>query len=285
MRVGELVHLIRESKNIPAINVYNSVMSKNMFYKFEKGNFDTTSEKFMKIMSRLNISLKEFEFLLSEKKCLEYDTEFLKLTNAFYSKDISALQQIHNETKLMYQRTLEIRFNHLSALSQIYYDMCSHNTTDQTNTNIIRNYLLNVENWTYYEWTLFNNSLSIFNIEDVQFLINKSLQSLSIYETHNNFGNENILVLGNIAAMYIKSYNFEKIPSLVNRMETIHLSEIAVFERLIFSFFEGVSLYVLGTDTSLKKSLDVIKVMDNMHLVHLSKDHQELLNIVQKNIV
>ena len=85
--------------------------------------------------------------------------------------------------------------------------------------------------------------------------------------------------------MYIKSYNFEKIPSLVNRMETIHLSEIAVFERLIFSFFEGVSLYVLGTDTSLKKSLDVIKVMDNMHLVHLSKDHQELLNIVQKNIV
>lgn len=63
MTVGEVIRYIRLSKKIKSKNVYTGILSRPAISKFEKGLSDTTTEKFFKIISNLNISLEEFYFI------------------------------------------------------------------------------------------------------------------------------------------------------------------------------------------------------------------------------
>ena len=63
MQIGEVIGAIRKNKNLKSKDVYKGILSRPAISRFEKGNSDTTADKFLQILDNLNLSLEEFHFL------------------------------------------------------------------------------------------------------------------------------------------------------------------------------------------------------------------------------
>lgn len=75
-------------------------MSKSMYYKFENSKNDITSSNLLIILDRLNMSLKEFEYLIHDGLLPAYQESFQRMYSAIYRQDVDDLQELHQSTKL-----------------------------------------------------------------------------------------------------------------------------------------------------------------------------------------
>lgn len=80
---GEFIKKIRKEKHLTQKELAEGILSKNFLSKFERGESKITSEIFMNLLERLNVSLDEFEQLVTSKYSQK---EFLQKLETFKSQ-------------------------------------------------------------------------------------------------------------------------------------------------------------------------------------------------------
>lgn len=70
-KIGEIIKNIRTNKGISAKVVYEGIMDKANFWRFENGYIESSFSNVLQIMERLNVFFDEFAFLLNEEDIKE----------------------------------------------------------------------------------------------------------------------------------------------------------------------------------------------------------------------
>ena len=152
---GEFIKKIRHEKHLTQKELAEGILSKNFLSKFERGESKITSEIFMNLLERLNVSLDEFEQLVTSKHSQK---EFLQKLETFKSpKDGYLLENLKAEEKQLFQSDRNRRHLHNQILVEAHLQYLQGKNIDVKQKRVIQSYLFEVEEWGDYEWELFGN--------------------------------------------------------------------------------------------------------------------------------
>ena len=152
---GEFIKKIRQEKHLTQKELAEGILSKNFLSKFERGESKITSEIFMNLLERLNVSLDEFEQLVTSKHSQK---EFLQKLETFKSpKDGYLLENLKAEEKQLFQSDRNRRHLHNQILVEAHLQYLQGKNIDVKQKRVIQSYLFEVEEWGDYEWELFGN--------------------------------------------------------------------------------------------------------------------------------
>ena len=157
---GEFIKKIRKEKHFTQKELAEGILSKNFLSKFERGESKITSEIFMNLLERLNVSLDEFEQLVTSKHSQK---EFLQKLDTFKSqKDVYLLENLKVEEKQLFQVDRNRRHLHNQILVEAHIQYLQGKNLDVKQKRVIQSYLFEVEEWGNYEWELFGNIVFLF---------------------------------------------------------------------------------------------------------------------------
>lgn len=287
MEVGRTIKYIRLSKKMKSKNVYTNILSRPAISKFEKGLSDTTTEKLFKILDNLNISLDEFYFIYNSHN-IENDSDFFnEYSHAFYLNDLNRLNHLKMINDQKYQLTNQIKQLHYSALCDLTISYISNNQRNRESLNVLKSYLLECEEWTYYELVLFTNSLDFFPEDLILLLYKRTKKKLEDFSQLRKYNNEVFSLLSNILVVFINKNDINKCNYFYNELKS-SVSEMnnKMYEKTMVIFFKELinvinskklNNKIIETIISLFRCLDMpLKTNQCVSLVEIVKSNNQI---------
>lgn len=207
MEIGLALKKVRKSKGLKLKDLVTENLSDSQLSNIEKGKNIPSTEKFIQLLSKLNIRYDEFTPLLKDDYLKAKETIAMKPSSVIASKDLDTLEAFISETNHYYQLYQDIFFYHLGLVVRSGFIL--HKTHDFTlareNLQPIKDYLLKTTTWNAYELSLFGNCLYMFDIDDAIFFGNRA--SLSIKSNYHIYRNRELYsTLLNNLAIYTLDY-------------------------------------------------------------------------------
>lgn len=272
-----MIKKVRVNKKISSNDLYDGLLSRPARVKFEKGESDTTTSKFLIMLDRLNITLEEFQFILDKDSNYAY---FLKeYYTAFYNKDIDQLEKISAKAKENYQVKRDEKYLHHSALINLLIDYLNKNNDHEDEITIIKNYLFNCENWGYYELTLFTNSLTFFPEEVIDLVYKQVKKKYMSYKELNLYRNELSIVILNILEKKFLIYNFESAKFYVNELKQFKHSLLDnMYIQIMIKYFESLIEISSGNKEAEK---NIKKICDTFNFLSMNLKAEQCLSLYE----
>ena len=114
----------------------------------------------------------------------------------------------------------------------------------------IKYYLFNTQYWGYYELRLFTNMMFIYDLETLEFLIEKALKEVYLYRDLNANQDDLARMLINMVLCCFDQHNNRKAQKYLKTIESIGVKETAFFEKVTIEFLNGILLIKNGHKTS-----------------------------------
>lgn len=273
MSLGKTIAKIRKDKNIPVKYLIHNCMNRSNYTRFVEGKIEISVNKFLILIKRLNLSLSEFEYINNGyNDCIEQSK--LKLQHAInYSL---ATGDFTNSYELKHQSLKKCKENNRLVHNYYYYFYCLINLCIEYTqlkplknkyTTPIKNYLLSIDTWTYYELSLFNNSCFALNPRLVDILLKRVIKNLYKYKNYPNNKNEIIRILINIISLCIYKKEPNKASYYYKIAKKIKIFDSQIFEKTFLKYYCGLLLVIKGKHKGFmytKKSLSYLKFVNDL---------------------
>lgn len=267
MKFGKAISIIQHKKNIPINYLIKNCMSRSNYTRFIENKTEISANKFMMIVSRLNISWNELYYIIND-----YDEPISKFNREYQS---AILKQ--STKKLTQIRTRLLNqwpniYNNNNNYNKLFYLICVLNLTIEKikkehllhkYINPIKDYLLNRYNWTYYELSLFNDSIFFFNSKLIWIFLNRVLKDLNKYKYFKSNENECVRLIINASLIYLLQQNIHKVFLLNKKLITIKLQENMILEKLLIKYIQGILMIINNEEkgfTLIKDTLNCFRI-------------------------
>ncbi|WP_035051677.1 Rgg/GadR/MutR family transcriptional regulator [Carnobacterium pleistocenium] len=257
-----MVKYIRLSKKIKSGNVYTGILSRPAISRFEKGLSDTTTVKLFKIISNLNVSLDEFYYIYNKKNNMDNDYNFYnEYTHSFYLNDLESLKLLRNTAIEAYKSTNKIKHLHYSSLTDLTISYILKEKNNIESLKILKDYLLECDEWTYYELVLFTNSLDFFPEELLLLLHKKAKEKLEYFSQLRRYSNEVFSLLTNILVVFITKNDIEKSTYFYKELKkSMSETNNKMYEKVMLSFFKEL-IGIIDTKKSDAQTIEQIIIL------------------------
>lgn len=265
MKIGELIRTLRLQKNLRSNVLYKNLLSRPAIVKFERGESDTTAEKFLKMLDHLNITLEEFSIIYNDgNKDLDYMRKYVE---AFYNRDVNALYMVAEQVENEYTFTNNLKFLHYRSLILLLIDDVRGTDEHLNEITLLQEYLMNCESWGYYEITLFANSLSFYSIELIDLVFERAKKTLQRYQNLTRYRNEIALMIFNILEKKITCKDIDGAKTYLTELENIKVSVVDnMYMQTMIKFFSAIIALIDGDTTKNKSILQIIEVFSLLEL-------------------
>lgn len=242
METNKLLKKLRTERKISQRNLAENISQRSTLASFEQNGHRISFETLFQYLDRLNISLEEFDYLLStstrsEKKILSKNFYF-----AYYQEDYKKIEELVQLTRKKYSETKDFYFY---LLYSQYYLVLTKKGIQQSSSEEkeieknIKKYLDRIETWGKFEITIFSNLMFIFPNEYIMFHI-EQLQKKEFYNTPLSFEhNMYAKVLTNALFLFIDRENVPYIEKLLASIKAIPSRENDRLSLLV-KYFEGI---------------------------------------------
>lgn len=279
MYYGITIKEIRLSKKLSQKEVYEGVVSRSFYAKFEKGIYSIDAKKFNDILERLNINFEEFLFFHNKNNIKESNLEVRNIMNIYHgfnSKTIDELKEIY----LTYRSSDLINEKLISSTAYaLIYSLKP--SIDTKPLMYLKEYLYTCDFFLITDLEILISSFFIFwddDGENIQLLLHKVIKSINIL--WNTYPDKLENLIGALYVNYIQYLLFnDKKDDAYNLgsffKETFTVEKISLKTNLYFDFFECLlnknlheidlilkflKKYDLKTYKILKNILDVIEL-------------------------
>lgn len=283
MFVGQIIKEIRINKKIQANFLYKKILSRPAIVKFEKGESDTTIERFFIILDRLNISLEEFEVIYKkeENKDMFYVFNYI---NSFYKRDLKTLNILSHKSYEEYLITGNRKYLHYKAVINLLIADINGVDGNEDDISTLKTYLLNCDTWGYYELTLFTNTLSFYSNDLIDLVYEKSKKHLIGYNNLLRYKNELSLLLFNILEQKIKSRDYFLINKYLHELNNLKdYTEGHMYFQAMHLYFSELIRYINYKTNSIDSITSVINCFKVLNMDLKVKQCQNLLEFVIEN--
>lgn len=212
--LGKTIRILRKSKNMTLAQLADGIVSLPFLSKYERNNSNISASNFLSLLDRLNVNLREFEELNSSGKEYSQKIFFKNYREALISDDLFLLNKLLNQEKKYLELDGNYRHKHNIILINQYINKISGLPFDNNQVKLITNYLLQVEDWSYYELSLFGNSLFSLPIDSIDFLCKVAFKKASLFSDIFSLKNDLALIACNVIILMIEQDELHRLDSL-----------------------------------------------------------------------
>lgn len=182
---GKVVRNIRLNKGYSQKYLYSGIVSKTYAIDFEKGLHDMSVTKFMEVLDRLDMGVKEFKFISNEYRSTDEVKSDVLMAVAANRGDINTLKKLrgfydeptNNKEEILKAQLNLLIFNYEESqkkhVSSVVYP--------KEQVLILKKYLMSIDSWTISESNLFLNNGHYFSYDEYRFLTESALKQLNRY--------------------------------------------------------------------------------------------------------
>lgn len=237
-----LLKKLRTERNLSQRKLAADISERSTLATFEQKGHRIAFDILYKYLDRLNVTLEEFEYHLTNNQLNEKKQLSKQFHNAYYQHDFDQLTVLIEESKTTYQETQD--FFYYLLYSQYYLILKKKgyvHTIDETERieTVIKGYLDKIETWGRFEITIFANLMFLFTDEYILFQI----EQLNKQEFYNNLLSLNYHIysklLTNAAFLFIDRSQIDHLKQILFYMtKNIPLDNDRI--RLMIRYFEGI---------------------------------------------
>ena len=261
-QLGTIFRELRLSKGMTLEEASKGIVSLPFLSKFERGEHEITSNKFIRLLSRLNISYREFELILGHLEGYSQTAFLQQLSTALVNNDLALLNQLYDDQKILLKQYSDSRFEHNLIIISQYINLLNGLPFEPHKIKKITDYLYRVEEWGEYELVLFGNSLNFIPIEKIYNLSKIAINRSAIFSKSPKHVNELSIIIGNIIHTLIENEHFDNFAE-INRI----------------NFYKGIYLLVQGNyDKGLSISQQAISILNQMRRPDLAREYKDFLD-------
>lgn len=164
---GATVRQIRLNKGFSQKEIYTGIVSKSYAIEFEKGKHDMSISHFIAVLDRLHLKFQEFAFIHNNYQEPVFSKTMARFADAANQGNYKSLQAIVKELSQSPSETDGL----IAALARLTLYTLEHPAEyPQTNyppedVQLLQDYLLAINTWTFYEITFFINCSGFFDYE------------------------------------------------------------------------------------------------------------------------
>lgn len=283
--LGSTLQQVRKQKNIKLKELSSNTLSISQLSKIEKNETIPSADKFILLLSKLNIKYDEFILLLDDDYLnlkSELGIKFAKLAN---QQNIEELDKLLLEVKKYSIAYTDIYFKNLYIQVISTLDLIQSNnnySTAKEYTTPIKNYLSQIDNWTYYELALLSNCLYMFEIDDAIFFGNQAIQSIE--ENYHFYKNEELTcaLLNNLAIYtldYPKYYSFSLKCSAIS--EELAFTSRDATKSLYAKIHQQIAYFKLENGRFDKEHL--LSYLQTFHILGWDKEYNRIKKFIEKH--
>lgn len=242
MEANILLKKLRTERNLSQRKLAADISERSTLATFEQKGHRIAFDILYKYLDRLNVTLEEFEYHLTNNQLNEKKQLSKQFHNAYYQHDFDQLAVLIEESKTTYQETQD--FFYYLLYSQYYLILKKKgyvHTIDETERieTVIKGYLDKIETWGRFEITIFANLMFLFTDEYILFQI----EQLNKQEFYNNLLSLNYHIysklLTNAAFLFIDRSQIDHLKQILFYMtKNIPLDNDRI--RLMIRYFEGI---------------------------------------------
>ena len=237
-----LLKKLRTERNLSQRKLAADISERSTLATFEQKGHRIAFDILYKYLDRLNVTLEEFEYHLTNNQLNEKKQLSKQFHNAYYQHDFDQLAVLIEESKTTYQETQD--FFYYLLYSQYYLILKKKgyvHTIDETERieTVIKGYLDKIETWGRFEITIFANLMFLFTDEYILFQI----EQLNKQDFYNNLLSLNYHIysklLTNAAFLFIDRSQIDHLKQILFYMtKNIPLDNDRI--RLMIRYFEGI---------------------------------------------
>lgn len=279
---GEFIKKIRQEKYLTQKELAEGILSKNFLSKFERGESKITSEIFLNLLERLNVSLDEFEQLVTSKYSQK---EFLQKLDTFKSqKDVYLLENLKAEEKELFQSDRNRRHLHNQILVEAHLQYLQGKNIDVKQKRVIQSYLFEVEEWGDYEWELFGNIVFCLSTEETHLYLDSIFRKARLGKHDTMHKRMLCRILLNIFLEDIEANSSEATQVEAYLTELLQDEEF-YYEKIRFYYLQGIlHIYQGHVEKGKIECMKMIDIFKGLKERKKASQYQEYLDYVLSEI-
>ncbi len=283
-KIGCIIREIRISKKIKSNVLYKEVLSRPSIIKFEEGESDTTVERFLILLDRLNITLEEFVAIYKngENQDLSLTSSYIQ---AFYKKDLAKLNDIYYSTQQLYKSTKNQKYLHYGAIISLLIDSIQNNFSHKNEKDILQDYLMRCETWGYYELTLFINTLNFYSNELIDTVYRNAKKNLLKYNQLPRYRNEFSILLFNILEKKLSSGYYRNLEKYLDELTDFkNQNKDVMYYQSMVTYFENLINIIKNNniEDNVKSIENIISIFKFLKMDYKAEQCQTLLTSTLK---
>lgn len=279
MNIGDFIRQQRLARNYSLEELSKDIMTKASLSKFERGLMDISSDKLLKLLDRLNISMHEFYIVITNsqnKNQLDFLTEY-----SYARKDNNKylLKKLVEKEINLYQSSNNIRHKHNAIIVKQRLLQKENLPFDSDSTDKIIYYLHSLNEWFYYEIMLFSNSLFFLPVNQVEIFSRDILEKSKKISRNKAFKQEISFTIINIVNNFISNENVNSALGTINLLENYLNGSTYYYEIAKLNFLKGICLIKSNRkEEGIELAKKSIALMYDMHDYTNVRVHQDYMD-------
>ncbi|WP_067841696.1 Rgg family transcriptional regulator [Amphibacillus sediminis] len=273
MSLGATIAKIRKMKKIKIRHICGDMIDPGNYWRFEKGQISVSADTFYQILNNLNISYEEFHYLHNESEQDFYTIWGRELIRYYGTKDLDGLKEVSSKALNEYQLTNQIKYHHLHLLTEIYLAAVTQKKITKRLILPIKNYLIQCEEWGYYEVSLFSNTLFAFgDLSTILTLYKKAYRTFSKTQKLHKTTHEETLLSVNVICLCLEHQALTEAKEINQMIQSQKTDERAMFSRTVLLWCDGlVDKLVNRNEQGLDKIESSFTIMETLSMTHMLK--------------
>ena len=284
--LGKVFREFRISKNYSLKEAAGEACSTSQLSRFELGESDLATSRFFEILDNIHVTLENFMDKARNFQHHEHVSLMAQIIPLYYSNDIAGFQKLQREQLEKAKSSnnpLYFELNWILLQGLICQRDASY-SMKQSDLDKVADYLFKIEEWTMYELILFGNLYSFYDVEYVTRLGREVMEREEFYQEIGRHRKLVLILALNCYQHCLENFAFENAGYFEAYVEKIIGNGIKLYERNIFHYLKGFSLYQKGQcKEGCKQMQEVMRIFDLLGLPEQVAYYQEHYDKFVKN--
>ena len=285
MEIGRTLKKIRLNKVMTAKKLAHDITTPQHMSNIEREGQMLAADKFIMLLNRLNVTYDEFLFLLGDKYLLSKHKMEKNLSECVKRRNVDKLLELEGESLALFKEHDDVFFQHVSLMSRAMIELFQSNynyESSRKHLRPIRDYLVELDAFSYYEIKLIGQCIFMFEIEEAISFGDRAINTIKKYHAfHKN--NFDMCVLFTNMAIYTLDYKdyhhlaLDYSQACINSAATNDNHLRALNAQII----NQVSHFKIGDGLFDKPKL--ISLIDVFKLLNWHTEHKHVIQFVEKH--
>jgi len=239
--IGPVFRHLRKSKGMTLKETADGLISSQFLSEFERGHSNISVVNFFSLLDKINVQITEFKIHSDELTEQTQQQHFLShYGKAYRSRNVVKLNELIDSQNKLYRNSKLPRFEHNVIILKQLINYFTNLPFNQTDANSIYHYLLNCEEWHYYELCLFGNSIFFMSLAQVEKLTRTASQKAHKYEKLLLNSSTFALVIMNVIDYFLEANYLAPVASLIKEVDRVLINKRYFYDKNQLNYLKGI---------------------------------------------
>ena len=235
---GNILKIIRTSKNLSLKDVAGSGLSAAQLSRFERGLTTISVDSFYGCLRNLNMDLAEFQLLYSQMTDSP-DASYPGIFSQIYTEqEEEGLRRLLSKEVDFLTEEPDNQYHHLNQIV-LKIQLSDETVTDQE-VSELSDYLFSVDEWGNYEVSLFVQALPVLSSQTIEVFGNELMNRTHLHRDIPESRRVLTQALSKLIVYYFDQDQLHYVFKYISFLESLNYSENEAYERILVKYFKAL---------------------------------------------